>query len=74
MSIRYPINFIFFIVVFLIVDLLPLNSIVKIVLCVILLGVLDFMIIKTGIDNKKVPVYAGVGSMAVVVAVLLSFE
>ncbi|EPD89005.1 hypothetical protein HMPREF1207_01748 [Paenibacillus sp. HGH0039] len=72
MSIRYPLNFILFIVVFLIVNQLSLNDILKIALIAIILGGIDYLSFKTGLIEKKVPVYIGAGFMVLVIAVMLS--
>lgn len=74
MSIRYPLNFILFIVVFLMVNQLSLNNYLKIALIALILGGIDYLSFKTGIIEKKVPVYIGAGFMVLVVAILLSFE
>lgn len=72
MSVRYPLNFILFIVVFLIVNQLSLNTILKIALVAIILGGIDYLSFKTGLIEKKVPVYIGAGFMVVVIAVMFS--
>ncbi|MEY9096434.1 hypothetical protein [Paenibacillus sp. RC84] len=72
MSIRYPLNFILFIVVFLIVNQFSLNDILKIALVAIILGGIDYLSFKTGLIEKKVPVYIGAGFMVLVIAVMLS--
>ncbi|MFS0837118.1 hypothetical protein [Paenibacillus sp. 1P03SA] len=72
MSVRYPLNFVLFVCVILMVTrFVPSGFVLQIAIIAIVMTALDYIMDKIGLSKKRVPVYAGGGVIALVAVFLL---
>ncbi|MVO98186.1 hypothetical protein [Paenibacillus lutrae] len=72
MSVRYPLNFLFFIAVFTLAYFyIDVDPVWGIVIGTLVLIALDYIMDRSGVSQIKIPVYMGVLAMIIIVVLLV---